>query len=228
MKKMTFGALVFPMVLFAAIAAAQNRVGPPVGPPKNDGVGPMSLADVTGEVNAPSGVTALDSCTSSPCVFSGLEEHIFARNIRYGTSNCKLDFTNSFFTVFDYTFTPVSGAQYLGISFTSQVAISNHNSSSTLVGLAMQCTVFQGTGSIPCPGTTAQPFLTRQNNDSAGNRTGNLGFASYHGLVRLDNDYQNVQVRVRIKTSDTTNAAVGALCYSFMELTQYYSPPPSY
>lgn len=222
MRKSAALGVVLLMLMAGGTAWAQSRL---VGPPKGtSGVGPMSLADVTGEENAPSGVTALGSCTSSPCSFQGLEEDVWARNIRYGTLNCKLDFNNSYFTVFDYTFTPVSGAQYLGISFTSQAAISNHNSNANVVGLAMECTVFQGAGSIPCPGTTAQPFLTRQNNDSAGNRTGNLGFASYHGMIQLDNDYEDVRVRVRIKTSDTTNAAAGAMCYTFMELTQYYSP----
>lgn len=221
MKKGMSLAVVFVFLVSASVASAQSRVGPPVGPPKGDGVGPMSLFDVTGEENAPSGITTLGDCTSVACDFASYGEKVWARNIRYGTLNCKTDFNNTFFTVFDYTFTPTPGAQYLGISFTSQAAISNHNSSSVVVGLAMECTVFQGSGSIPCPGTTAQPFLTRQNNDTAGHRTGNLGFASYHGMIRLGNDRDPVQVRVRVRTSDTTNAATGAMCYTYVELTQY-------
>ncbi len=208
----------------AGVSTAQTRL---VGPPKGDiGVGPMSLFDVTGEENLPSALTSLGSCTSSPCSFQGMLEDHWARNIRYGTSNCKTDFKNSFFTVFTSTFNPVPGAQYLEIDFRSQVAISNHNSSSSLVGLAFSCTVSQaGFGSIPCPGTTAQPFLTRQNTDTGGNRTGNLGFSAYNGMVQLANDTSPVTVTIQVKTSDGTNAATGAMCYTFVELTQYYSPP---
>lgn len=221
-KKVVFAAMV---LLIASGAVAQTRgglVGPPIG---NFGpVGPTSEFDLYGITNAPSGPLVLGDCTSSACQFSGLEEAVWARNLRFGTSNCNNSINNTFVTVLNRTFTPVLGAQYLSVTFTAQAGISNHVVGSLPHGLTLRCTVSQGSSTLPCPGTWALPFLVRQGIPSLGGRNGALAYVSYHGMIQLHNDYDPVTVKIEVRSSDTSNTVIGSLCYPFAELVQHYSP----
>ncbi len=225
MKKVKMLALVTAMLLIAGGAVAQTRGGL-VGPPTSNfgPVGPTSEFDLYGITNAPSVMSALGDCTASPCSFQGFEEAVWAQNLRFAGANCNNNIKNPLVTVLDRTFTPVSGADYLSITFTGQAGIANQVAGALPQGLTLVCTVFQGTSSMPCPGTTALPFLVRQSFPSTGGRTGGLSYVSYHGMIDLDNDYEDVRVLVQVRVSDITNVVVGSLCYPFAELVQHYSP----
>lgn len=224
MKSVKMLAVVAVVLLIAGGAVAQTRgggglVGPPTG---NYGpVGPTSEYDLFGITNAPTAATALNDCTSSPCEFAGLAEHVWAQNLRFAGANCNTSIKNGFVTVLDRTFTPVSGAQYLNVTFTAQAGISNHVVAA-VHGLSIECTVAQGGSAVACPGTTVLPFLVRQSTPSTGGRTAALSYVSYHGKVELDNDYEDVRVLVRVRVSDTSNTVVGSMCYVFAELVQHY------
>lgn len=223
MKGLRLFAVVAVVLLIAGGAVAQTRgggglVGPPTG---NYGpVGPTSEFDLFGITNAPAATTALNDCTASPCEFVGLAEHIWAQNLRFAGANCNTNIKNSFVTVLDRTFTPESGAKYLNITFGAQAGISNHVVAA-VHGLSIECTVTQGASAVACPGTTALPFLVRQSTPSSGGRTAALSYVSYHGMVQLNNDYENVRVLIRVRVSDPSNTVVGSMCYAFAELTQH-------
>lgn len=212
------------VLLVAGGASAQSRL---VGPPKVDpsGIGATSEFDLFGHTNGPEAMAGLAACVQpSACNFSSMEENVWAMNVRNGSSNCFTNIGNSWVTVLNRTFTPAPGAAYLGITFTGQAGVNNAVVGTDRHGLTLECTVIQGALTIACPGTSALPFLVAQTflSSPSGARTGATSYTSYHGIVQLNNDDDDVTVRVRVRSSDPTSTVRGSLCYGFAEVVQYF------
>lgn len=210
-------------LMVAGGAMAQGRL---VGPPKTDtsGIGATSEFDLFGRTNGPEAMAGLEACVQpSACTFSFCEEDVWAMNLRSGASNCFSSINNTFRTIVDRTFTPEAGTEYLSITLTGQASVSNAVVGTDRHGLTLECTVFQGSNQIACPGTTALPFLVAQTflSSPSGARTGATSYVSYHGTVKLDNDDEEVRVLIRVRSSDPSNTVIGGFCYGYVELTQH-------
>jgi hypothetical protein len=227
----------------AGVALAKGNPGPKPPPVVQDpgDAGPTSMYDIYGDAifseagsaptvqpnaAAPITLAALDDCTfPGHCEYSGLQTSEWAQNIRFnqaGTANCITGIAYTPATLFQGTFTPVSGAQYVTLTMNVQASIGGAGPGSVLQGNALVCTVTQGTQSVNCPGTTVQPFLVRQTT----NKGSVLAFTAYHGTVKLANDTDDFTVSIQVRSSD--QAATGAkasICYPWVEIVQHYSPP---
>jgi hypothetical protein len=159
----------------------------------------------------------LSDCTSSPCDFTNLPTKTRTENIRFASGTgypmCQYDIDHTNRLIFDQTVTPT--ADYVELTWGNQSGVGAGQASTPglLTGLTLVCVVSQGAQSFNCPGTTALPYMIRQ--DTA--YGSHLSFTSYHTIIGTDSA-DPIRFQVWVRSSDTTNNVLADTCYDWFAL----------
>jgi hypothetical protein len=115
--------------------------------------------------------------------------------------------SSTFNTVFDETFTPDSGTEYVWVTLIGQITVPS--GSGPFAGVLFRCTVEQDIGGTVytqfCPGAgeDGEPFLGRRDNDAVGQQQ----YGTYQGVVTGIDPSYDVRVKIDMRSNDGTSYA---------------------
>lgn len=221
MRRVMMAVLCVALVLVAAPALAQSSERGVMTRPAQD-VGPTFLYELTGSYNqAGEGYLGPDTLTTSsgtPILFTTSPTRAQVTDARFGANNDECVFLDYLalgdpvtVTIFDQTITPTATTDRIEMEYNAQTGI---NAGTALNGVAMDCTVFQGGNSVPCPGTIFKPFMVRRDRTSF---DGNLGMASYHATVATDDTSNSIRVLIRMEVAPVLGTRV-SVCEAYLAL----------
>lgn len=113
--------------------------------------------------------------------------------------------SSTYNTIFEETFTPDSGTEYVWVTFIGQMTVPD--GTTVYDGVFFTCTVGQMIAGTPveqyCPGAgeDGAPFFGRRDNEAVGQQQ----YGTYQGIVTgIDPDY-DVTVKIKLRSSDGTS-----------------------